>query len=371
MSSLWDGKKFSWEDIAYRGKSAFAVLLALAILVGGGLFVYGKAKHAWEDFRQRDDYIGEGQTPVVVTIPRGTSLYRVADILERADVIRSAKAFDIAVAAEPRASTIQAGKYHLKTKLPAAKALEMMLDPKNQIRNKVTVPEGLRLSAQIKLLSDKTGISVADFEAALKKPADYKLAPFAGGNPEGFLFPDTYEWPEGATATQVLTTMADRFTAVANDLALERNAASVNMNPRQLVIVGSLIEAEAGQPEDRSKIARVIYNRLSKDMPLQLDSTVKYVVGKDGKVTTTDAERETESPYNTYLNKGLPPGPINAPGRASMQAATAPAPGDWLYFVTVNLDTGETLFAVTREEHDQNVKKFQQWCQQPANLKKC
>ncbi|HEY9293616.1 MAG TPA: endolytic transglycosylase MltG, partial [Microlunatus sp.] len=124
----------------------------------------------------------------------------------------------------------------------------------------------------------------------------------------------------------------------------------------------SLIEAEVNRPADRPKAARVIYNRLAAGMPLQLDSTVHYAIGRRGKVTTTAQERANKSPYNTYVHKGLPPGPIGAPGKAALEAAANPAAGDWLYWVAVNPDSGETVFTKTKAEHDAAVARFQQWC---------
>jgi UPF0755 protein len=128
------------------------------------------------------------------------------------------------------------------------------------------------------------------------------------------------------------------------------------------VIVASIIEKEVRRPEDRAKAARVIYNRLANRMPLQMDSTVHYAVNKSDKVTTTPADRASSSPYNTYRHVGLPPGPIAAPGKAALQAAANPTPGNWKFFVTVNPDTGATKFATTMAEHDRYVQEFQKWC---------
>ena len=121
------------------------------------------------------------------------------------------------------------------------------------------------------------------------------------------------------------------------------------------------VEAEAKRPEDRAKVARVVLNRLAKPMRLQLDSTVSYGVKKRA-ITTTDAERATVNAWNTYTKDGLPGGPISNPGIASIEAAAAPVAGAWLFFVTVNPETGETKFAATQAEHDQYVAEFQAWC---------
>jgi UPF0755 protein len=126
--------------------------------------------------------------------------------------------------------------------------------------------------------------------------------------------------------------------------------------------IASLVQAEARDDEDFAKVSRVIYNRLEKSMPLQFDSTVHYAVGRDGKVSTSEEDRNVDSPYNTYRHPGLPPTPIMAPGEQAIKAALEPAEGDWLYFVTTNPDTGETKFAETFAEHQKNVAEFKEYC---------
>jgi UPF0755 protein len=128
-----------------------------------------------------------------------------------------------------------------------------------------------------------------------------------------------------------------------------------------VVVEASIAQKEARSPEDMAKVARVLDNRIAIGMPLQLDSTVSYAVGATGKVTTTAEQRATDSPYNTYLHPGLPAGPISNPGQDALNAALNPADGPWLFFVTVNPETGETRFATTIAEHNANVALFQAW----------
>jgi UPF0755 protein len=136
------------------------------------------------------------------------------------------------------------------------------------------------------------------------------------------------------------------------------------MSPQEVVTVASIVQSEARNASDFPKVARVIYNRLDRGMPLQMDSTVHYAVGKSGQLTTTDEDRASSSPYNTYRFPGLPPGPIASPGDAALKAALHPADGDWIYFVTVNPDTGETKFAVTNAQHQRNVAQLREFCRQ-------
>jgi UPF0755 protein len=152
----------------------------------------------------------------------------------------------------------------------------------------------------------------------------------------------------------MLTQMVGRTVQVLDQLQIPTD--------QRLAVVtkASIVQAEAGSIQDMPKVARVIENRLAIDKPLQLDTTVNYATGKNG-LTTTDDDRANPSPYNTYVHKGLPPGAISNPGEEALRAVLAPAPGSWLYFVVVNPDTGETRFAVTDDEHQQNVLLFQAW----------
>jgi UPF0755 protein len=178
----------------------------------------------------------------------------------------------------------------------------------------------------------------------------------ARGRAEGYLFPSTYEFDTDATAAEQLQTM------VAKSLE-ELGRLGVTGNRMQRVLtIASIVEAEARATPDRPKVARVIENRLARSMRLQMDSTVHFVSQRRGKAGTTQAERLSRSPYNTYLVTGLPPGPIDNPGLSAMKAAVSPVPGSWMYFVAVDPETGATRFAVDGAGHAANAKLFQKWC---------
>jgi UPF0755 protein len=153
-----------------------------------------------------------------------------------------------------------------------------------------------------------------------------------------------------------------RFSKTAGELQLVQTASRKKLDPYQAVIVASIIGAETNRKEDYAKVARVIYNRLQAGKKLQMDSTIHYIVGRSGGVFTSKEQRDTDSPYNTYKYAGLPPTPINSPDKDTLRAALNPAAGGWMYFTLVNLDTGETVFANTGDEHQANVKKLQTWC---------
>jgi len=346
------------------GKSCLSVLIALAVIVGGGFFAWHKFSSFAAETLSTPDYTNaKGTKDIRFTVPSGAPLTTIGEDLQKDDVIKSTKAWKKAIAAYDGTPTVQAGTYRLRTQVPAATALSHLTHPATyRIRNTVQVLEGLRLSDQIAALAKGTKISVKSYDAALRKPQDLGLPSWAKNKPEGFLFPDTYELTDGATATSVLQQMTGRFTQVSDSIDLTQRAQALHVTPYQVVIVASIIEKEVRRPQDRPMAARVIYNRLAHNMPLQMDSTVHYAVHKSDKVTTTDADRANPSPYNTYVHKGLPPGPIAAPGKASLQAAANPTPGGWMYFVTVNPDTGQTKFATTLAQHDAYVAEFHAWC---------
>lgn len=345
-----------------RGRGCIAVLLAFAVLGGALGFVAIKGRSFLTEAFTVPDYSGTGEGEIVVQVEKGASSRDIAATLEEKDVVKSAEAFTRAARKDSRALSIQPGYYRLREQMAASSALSLILDPNSRILDRVTVPEGRRVTQAVKILAEKTNIPESEFLAVLKDPSSLGLPAYARGRPEGMLFPATYDVDPGTTAATLLHDMTARYRDVADDIGLENGAADIGQSPLEVVTVASLIEAEARRPEDFPKVARVIYNRLAEGQQLQLDSTVHYAINRYTRVSTTAAERANRSPYNTYVHTGLPPGPINAPGERALQAALHPAPGEWMYFVTVNPDSGATKFARTYAEHEAYVKEFQQWC---------
>lgn len=363
-----ENRGIDWRNLGYHLRGVLAVVIALGVLGGGGYFIYTTASDAWTEWRTADDYVGEGEEEISVLIPQGASTTRIADILVDHDVIRSRDTFR-SVARDRPEDVVSYGRYRLMTQIPASLALDMLMDPDNREILTVRLVEGLAMSQQFERINTQLGIPIEDLEAAATTENLGNVPEWAGDDLEGVLFPDTYNVGEPVDPTAVLREQVGRFNDIAGDVGFEDGAANLGYDPHEVLTIASIIEREVNQAEYREMVSGVIYNRLEDDMMLQMDSTVHYAVGRFDTVTTTAEERETDSPYNTYRYTGLPPGPISNPGRASIEAALNPADTDALFFVTVNLDTGETLFARTNEEHEQNRAQFIEWCQ--ANRGRC
>jgi UPF0755 protein len=222
----------------------------------------------------------------------------------------------------------------------AIDALEEGALPPNSIL--ITVPEGLTLTQTLARLADPedgvSGFTAEGLQAALADPASRSsVLPAEQRSLEGTLFPESYAVEEGDTEAVVIQRMVAQLDSTLAELDMQGRAQALGLSPYQVLTVASLVEEEAGTDEDRPRVARVIYNRLAEEMPLQVDATSCYIKNEPGGCTLSQADLESESPYNTRNRPGLPPTPIASPGRASIEAALNPADGDWLYYV---LDAG-------------------------------
>src|SRR4051812_30966722 len=307
-------------------------------------------------FSSADDYPGPGSGRVVVEVGAGDTAADIAQTLEHADVVASSQAFIDVATADRRALGIQPGFYAMKEQMSAAGALDRLLDPSARVQNDVTIPEGLRLDQTIDALASGTGLPVSDFEAALKDPKKLGLPSYANGSAEGFLFPATYSFDPGLSAPSMLRQMVDRYKQAARDTGLVADGASLGYSPREALTVASLVQAEVAV-RDFGKASRVIVNRLAAGIPLQFDSTVNYALHSDD-LTLDTTQLGVDSPYNTYANTGLPPGPINSPGEDAMRAAVNPPKGDWLYFVAVAPGSDASRFTSDYDQFLQWKKEF-------------
>jgi UPF0755 protein len=346
-----------------RALGCLAVLIALAVLLGGGYAVYSVGASALRDrFSPPADYTGAGSGRVLVQVEDGDAATDIATKLKAKGVVASREAFTDAARDDPKSTGIQVGFYELRRRMSATSALAVLLDPANRMRSVVTVPEGLRVDQIVDLLVKKTKFSRKQYDRVLASPSRIGLPAYAAGNAEGYLFPATYELAPNATPRSILTSMVTRYKTAVADLDIDARAKALGYSPHDLMVVASIVQAEGRLRKDLPKIARVLYNRLEQDKPLQLDTTIVYIFRTRGKLTTSAEQRTSKSPYNTYLNTGLPPTPISAPGEAAIEAALTPATGPWIYFVTTNPSTGETRFATSYADHLKNVELFRAYC---------
>lgn len=316
-----------------RSRAAAAValgglaLLGLAVLGAGALLLRASGGGS-------PDYAGSGSGSAVVQVHRGDTAGRIGRALVAAGVVKSAAAFRDAARDDSRSAALQPGLYQLRRGMSARSALARMLDPSSRLLGHVALPEGLPLNEALRRFSTDAKIPITQLRAVAAQPGQLGLPPYATGL-EGYLFPATYEVQPDTSARDALAQAVTRFRRAARDVDLEVGAKAVGRSPADVVVIASLLESEAKAPEDYARVARVIYNRLAARMPLQLDSTVNYALGRRN-LRVSEAQTRAAPPYNTYAHPGLPPTPIDSPGERALRAALHPAPGDWLYFVLVD-----------------------------------
>jgi UPF0755 protein len=321
-----------------------------ALLALGGLAVVGGAGGAWAWWRWSGRPVGAGK-PARVTVAKGATPTSLGHELEARGVIRSARGF----ALRGRETTIRPGVYDLSP-AQTPEHLLRQLSRGDIAREKATFPEGFTVAQIGQRLAERGLVDGRDFlDLASRRGGTLRASFRPPANLEGFLFPDTYTFPVGADAEAVAQQMLgnfDRLVARGRAAEIRRSRRSL----REIVTVASLIEREAVVRRDRPLIAGVIYNRLARGMPLQIDATVQYarVLRGDGhKPRLLFRDLEIDSPYNTYRIRGLPPGPICNPGLDSIAAALAPTPSPYLYYVARG--DGSHVFGRTLDEHNRNI----------------
>ena len=351
-----------------RGPGCLIGLVLLALLFGGlYLGVTRGVDFVQDQFEGTPDYAGPGEGAVTFEVKQGETATQIGRNLKAADIVKSVDAFTAAANANPQSAAIQVGFYEMQLKMKAEDALALLIDPANSVNATVPVPEGLRVVDIVAILAKETDYSKKEFQQALADPAALGLPDYADGNPEGYLFPATYEFGPQMQPVDMLKAMVDRWRQAAADTDLEAKAEQLGYTPHEMMTIAAMLEAE-GRGDFTPKIARVIYNRL--DNPdngvtnglLQIDATVNYALNRELVAVPTSEDLEVDSPYNTYRNPGLPPGPIEAPGQAAIEAALNPEDGDWLFYVTVDLGTGETKFTDDYDEFLQFKDELQEYC---------
>lgn len=296
---------------------------------------------------------GQASSDSFVVEP-GEPLVEIARRLEAQGLVRSALGFRLLARLEGAERRIQAGEYALSASLSPREILGRLLQGRVRLY-RLTIPEGLTLS-QIAAIVEKTSLATAaDFEGLARDPALTKQLGIPAENLEGYLFPDTYFFPRGAGPQAILQAMVARFRA-AYPPEWDEQASRLGLSRHEVVTLASIIEKETADPAERPLIASVFHNRLKRGMRLETDPTVIYGI-RDFDGNLTRRHLETPTPYNTYFIRGLPPGPIASPGKASLHAALFPAASPFLYFVSRN--DGTHHFSTTYEEHQRAVRFYQ------------
>ena len=342
-----------------RIKRLIITLLLLLVLVCGGLFFW--ARH-------------ELQTPVLhsksgqyVEIPRGSTPDQIINNLESLDVIRRGWLLRLYIRLTGSGQKLKAGEYRFPSPISPLGVLRKLQEGEQRL-SRMTVIEGWTRWDVAALLARIPELKLRNAEEALLLLDDTSsirdIDPTAK-NLEGYLFPDTYSFPPDTSARQVVEALVKRFRQVWGEVSA-RNALPADRSPREIVTIASLIETEAKLSAERPLVASVIYNRLSKEIPLGIDSTVIYAskaAGKwrnDGKVYMSDLERD--SPYNTRKVRGLPPGPIASPGTSSLEAALRPAQTDYLYYVRdPSRNDGAHNFYSNDSDFQRGVQALREW----------
>lgn len=320
-----------------------AAFLCIALLVG--IVVYSMAQPV-------SSLPGN---PVAVVVKPGMTTAEISGLLYQQGLIKNVTLFRAFVHSQGLQNSLQAGEYSLTTAMKIQTIIGMLARG-DVAYQQVTIPEGLTIDEIGKLLEEKNLVTAASFKNAAKDhlPYDYiQPSPGVSYKAEGFLFPDTYQIPRGMKEDDLLRTMTSQFDRLFTQTMRDR-AKELGLSVREMVILASLIEKEARYAEERPIIARVFMNRLKLDMPLQSCATIQYILGYP-KPELTIKDTEIPSPYNTYQNMGLPPGPIANPGLASIKAALYPDETDFLYFVADK--NGKHHFSKTYDEHLANIDK--------------
>jgi UPF0755 protein len=293
--------------------------------------------------------------PHEFVIPKGITAVEIADRLHALGLIRSPRFFRTLSAVRGLDIRLEAGRFRLERGLSTGALVERLTRADPPIAYQVTLPEGLRASEIAGLLSRKAAIDSAGFMAAVTDSARARALGSPVGSLEGYLFPETYRIDAGTTPAQVAAVLVEQFWRVFDD-AMRDRARAAGLMPHQALTLASIIEREVRLGEERPIVASVFHNRLRRGMKLEACPTIEYLFGRPMSRLSA-AERNVDSPYNTYRYRGLPPGPICNPGAASLHAAAAPASTDFLFFVAAG--DGSHIFSRTLAQHLRAINAIQ------------
>ena len=321
--------------------------LVVVILIGVGGFSGVRALKRWKAANeansqsQIEDYTGPGDKEVTFTVESGQGAAEIAENLVKAKIVKSAAAFTSAVSGA--AATLYPGSYALKTHMKASDVVKILSD-QSQAGGFAEIRAGERVSDIIANAAQASGIDVSEFQAIIDGGGSGILPEEAGGKFEGWLEPGTYN-AQNKSAEDIIKSMVDARIAKFDDLGMPTGS-----ERERILIIASIAESEVGSDKYYGQVARVILNRIDSDMALGMDTTVAYGLGISASRLTDDQLNDDSNPYNTRIHKGLTPTPISNPGDDAIKASINPPEGKWMYFVTTNLQTGETKFVETEDE---------------------
>lgn len=323
-----------------------AIAVVLVLIVGGGGFLGAKTvfRHFGHDSQNEStDYTGSGTENVWFTVDTGEGVVSIAQKLVKADIVKNANTFASTVSANN--SILYPGMYRLKKHMPSVAVVKILSD-KTKATGFLEVKAGERSADVINHAVQLSGIDKAQFDAVVSSGGQDILPPEADGKFEGWFEPGIYDVKKkGTTAVSILKQLVDKRVAKLDSLHVP-----AGQEREKILDMASIAECEVNRSEYYGKVVRVILNRIDHDMPLGMDTTVAYGANVAANKLTDAMLNNASNPYNTRINKGLPPSPISVPGDDAIRAAMNPAQGDWLYFVTTNLQTGETKFVATEDE---------------------
>ena len=330
-------------------RTTFALLLV--ILLGSAGVIGVMARRGLEPVQNNQ------RQQVVVTVGSNESLSNVVSTLGRDHLVRSQLFFQLYAEVKGLGSNLHPGKFILDRGMGPAELLAVLEGPAAVLPIDVTVPDGLRAQQEASLLQANGLFSAASYIAQVRSGqfagiTQLSGAP-AGASWEGMAFGDTFQVSPNVSAQRLLQLQLQDFERRAAP-SITAGAAKVGLTPYQVVVLASIVEAEATTQKDRNLVAGVFFNRLHQGMPLQSDVTVLYAMAAAGQ-SSAPFSTTFPSPYNTYAHTGLPPGPIDSPGLSAISAVLAPTATNYLYFVS--LPNGKMLFAVTAAQHQQQVQQ--------------
>lgn len=319
-----------------------AIILIVIIAVG---------YYAYEIWHESSD-----STAVLVRIPEGSTFSEVLDTLEDAGLVGSRAAFKVLAVTTGGDGKIKPGTYKFGRGISNSELLKALVEGRSTVRVKVTFPEGITVRRIASILQRDVGCDSAEVARLANDRAFLKTLGINASTAEGHLMPDTYFIFWGEKPATVLKRMTEMFKSFYTD-AVKKKADAIGLTPYEALILASIVEGEARVAEERPLIAGVYLNRLRRGIVLAADPTIQYLF-PDGPRRILYRDLEVDSPYNTYKRKGLPPTPINNPGRASIEATLEPAKHDYIYFVAKADGSGRHTFSRTGREHDAAVKQY-------------